>query len=149
MEKKYILIISISVAAILVLIILLLYLKFFGINKIHYNRKSNHLGVLKSKKIIHQKGSVIELSTKPSSKGKENILMVENINPSSNEPAYIIPKVKNRKLSDLELQRNYQLNKKDKITTDKIFKKHKHNVRKLKKEKRQATKKKNKRKKRS
>ena len=50
--------------------------------------------------------------------------MVHNTNPKSNKHSYIIPKVRNRKLSDLKILNDHILNKKDKKTTDNIYKEH-------------------------
>ena len=116
-------------------LIIFLIIKFDGINKVNYNKKSGHLGILKSKNLKKRKGAVIELSTKKKSQGKYNIPMVHNTNPKSNEPSYIIPKVRNRKLSDLKILNDHILNKKDKKTTDNIYKEHLKNKKRLEKAK--------------
>ena len=61
--------------------------------------------------------------------------MVHNANPKSNKPSYIIPKVRNRKLSDLKILNDHILNKKDKKTTDNIYKEHLKNKKRLEKAK--------------
>lgn len=116
-------------------LIIFLIIKLDGINKVNYNKKSGHLGILKSKNLKKRKGAVIELSTKNKSQGKYNIPMVHNTNPKSNEPSYIIPKVRNRKLSDLKILNDHILNKKDKKTTDNIYKEHLKNKNRLEKAK--------------
>lgn len=131
------LIVSILIFIIILIIGLIIFLiiKFDGINKVNYNKKSGHLGILKSKNLKKRKGAVIELSTKKKSQGKYNIPMVHNTNPKSNEPSYIIPKVRNRKLSDLKILNDHILNKKDKKTTDNIYKEHLKNKNRLEKAK--------------
>lgn len=131
------LIVSILIFMIIMIIGLIIFLiiKFDGINKVNYNKKSGHLGILKSKNLKKRKGAVIELSTKKKSQGKYNIPMVHNTNPKSNEPSYIIPKVRNRKLSDLKILNDHILNKKDKKTTDNIYKEHLKNKNRLEKAK--------------
>ena len=131
------LIVSILIFIIILIIGLIFFLmiKFNGINKVNYNKKSGHLGILKSKNLKKRKGAVIELSTKKKSQGKYNIPMVHNTNPKSNEPSYIIPKVRNRKLSDLKILNDHILNKKDKKTTDNIYKEHLKNKNRLEKAK--------------
>ena len=61
--------------------------------------------------------------------------MVHNTNPKSNKHSYIIPKVRNRKLSDLKILNDHILNKKDKKTTDNIYKEHLKNNNRLEKAK--------------
>ena len=116
-------------------------IKFSGINKVHYNQKSDHLGILKSKNLKKKKGAVIELSTKDKSRGKDNIPMKQNTDPKSNKPSYIIPHVRNRNLSDLERLKDHVLNKKDKKTTDKIYKEHQKNKKELEKARKKSAKK--------
>ncbi len=72
---------------------------------------------------------------KKKSQEKYNIPMVHNTNPKSNKHSYIIPKVRNRKLSDLKILNDHILNKKDKKTTDNIYKEHLKNKNRLEKAK--------------
>lgn len=56
------LIVSILIFIIILIIGLIIFLiiKFDGINKVNYNKKSGHLGILKSKNLKKRKGAVIE-----------------------------------------------------------------------------------------
>lgn len=64
------LIVSILIFIIILIIGLIIFLiiKFDGINKVNYNKKSGHLGILKSKNLKKRKGAVIELKWSITSK---------------------------------------------------------------------------------
>lgn len=116
------------------LLVVYLVLKFYGLNKIYTHKHSHHYLILKNKNLVTKKGEVIELSSKETSKGKNNILMQKNPEVDSTEPSYIIPNVRNRKLKDItKTKKKFRLSKVDKKTTDVIYKKHVKNAKELKK----------------
>lgn len=122
MKIEQILLVVIIVLA-FILIITLIY-KFIK-SDIRYNFKSRHFGVVKKhdkkKKII----VVVEMSSKPFSRGQENIPMKKNTKKGSKSKTYFIKKVRSRKESTFGKRlSNRRLTFRDIIVSDKIYKKH-------------------------
>lgn len=117
-----------------ILLVVYLILKFYGLNKIYFNRKSRHLSVLKHRNLRTQRGKVVELSTDETDSEKNNIPMHKNPDVNSTKPAYIIPRVRNRKLSEMpRIEKGFRLSKEDQKTIDEIYKNHVKNTKELKK----------------
>lgn len=108
-----------------ILLVVYLILKFCGLNKIYHNRSSGHYTILKKKDLRKKRGKVIDISSRETSQGKNNIPMHKNPDVTSTDPSYIIPVVKNYNLSSItERVDKFHLSKEDKKTTDIIYKKH-------------------------